>query len=233
MWSTADLTRCKVYKDKTCRSCIGRLAQAVFSPDLQYLVGFYVKRPDLVWMFKRSELFFARDALVRREDKVYPAFSEGAMGKKAIERLALDWDKCVILQGMDVVTEQGDSCGFVDFINFDPQDGKIVSLGLNMGLSSRIILGTSEIDVHQLIAYNEGRLVVKEVTELSASGGMAQKAGHLAAKTSYQAQKLTTKSKAVLSQLEGETSVKIGKHLKGTQGMFAAFKEEFDKASKD
>lgn len=234
MWNTADLMRCKLYKDDTCTSSKGKFGQAICTPDARQVAGFYLKRSDILLMFKRPELFVALDKLGKKEAGFYLKSLDQALGKKAIERLSLDWENCIILQGMDVITEAGEPCGFVDSIIFDPQNGKITSVGLKSSLSSRILLGTHEISVNYVLACKQGHLVVKnEVAELASSGGIAQKAGHLVAKTSHKAQQFSAKSKEALSQVEEGASVKIGKQLKDAKGMFAAFKEEFDKASKD
>ena len=41
---------------------IGKVFKTVFSPDGLSVVGFIVRQPDLLWMFKRPEKFLALDS---------------------------------------------------------------------------------------------------------------------------------------------------------------------------
>lgn len=51
---------------------IGKVFHTVFDPQKPYVVGFIVKRPDLLWMFKRKDKFIAFDATEIVDGRVHP-----------------------------------------------------------------------------------------------------------------------------------------------------------------
>ncbi len=88
-------------------------ATVTFDSDLPQVVGVMVKRPDIVGMVKRNDVFVAFDALTTFDKGFLVARPEGSLDKKAIARLGLDWDRCIMWHGMKAVTESGKTLGFV------------------------------------------------------------------------------------------------------------------------
>ena len=59
--TTSDLERMRVRGGKSGRKNIGRVKTCVFHPKEKRCIGFIVKRPDLLWMFHRKDVFVALD----------------------------------------------------------------------------------------------------------------------------------------------------------------------------
>ena len=59
---------------------LGRIRQALYSPDGTRVVGFIVKRPDVVGMVKRQDAFVAVDSLAREGKGLVVTREDGGMG---------------------------------------------------------------------------------------------------------------------------------------------------------
>ena len=57
--TTDELTGVRVIGGKKGTKRIGKVRRFVFHPKEKRVVGFVVKRPDLLWMFRRKDLFVA------------------------------------------------------------------------------------------------------------------------------------------------------------------------------
>lgn len=146
--TTKSLTNCEVLavrgnKDKTRR--IGKVRRFVFHPDQKRLMGFIVKRPDRALMFHRSDLFVALDSVSFQEHGLLITDEAKGTGAAAINRLELDWNRCVMWVGMPLVTQSGESLGYVGDVLFDSQTGKVQSLRIDDGLASRALLGNTDV----------------------------------------------------------------------------------------
>ena len=169
---------------------IGKVFKTVFSPDGLKVVGFIVRRPDLLWMIKRPEKFLALDAMDVQDGVIVPTMGGKSWDDEAMKRLDLDWDRCIIWEGMEVKTSDGVEIGRVDELSFDERTGELNSLFLDDGATSRALLGSIEIPAALMVGYKKGILIVKpEARDLMPSGGLAAKAGEASAKVSTTAAK--------------------------------------------
>ena len=55
--TTQELTGVRVLGGKNGRKRIGKVRRFVFHPQEKRCIGFIVKRPDLLWMFRRKDQF--------------------------------------------------------------------------------------------------------------------------------------------------------------------------------
>lgn len=240
----------------------GKVAATVFSSDGRRAVGFMIKRPDLLWMFKRSTRFLALDSFDEDEGRIYPTQGKESWDDAAIKRLNLNFDTCIIWEGMDVRTQSGTELGRVDSLEFHAKTGEVGDITVGDGLTSSALVGKLTIPVADYLGYQHGFLVVTDEAGTRAlEGGLAQRAGEMSAQASYKieqagekvsqatqkgahelgralgkAKRATEDQRSeVMANVEqgSEQAAKmVGKQIKKTKGMFAAFKEEYDKAKK-
>jgi sporulation protein YlmC with PRC-barrel domain len=210
---------------------IGKVFKTVFSPDGLKVVGFIVRRPDLLWMIKRPEKFLALDAMDVQDGVIVPTMGSKSWDDEAIKRLGIDWDRCIIWEGMEVKTTGGAEIGRVDELSFDERTGELNSLFLDDGATSRALLGSIEIPAELMVGYKKGILIVKpEAKSLLPSGGLAAKAGEASAAVSAKAsetQKAATEAtaKAIEAGTVG-VGKGVGRIKRSVTGAVDGFKKE-------
>ena len=186
---------------------IGKVRRFVFHPTEKRVIGVIVKRPDLALMFHRPDQFIAIDRLEVVEDGLIADLSGAASDQAACKRLGVDWAKCLLWLGMEIVTEDGQTLGRVGDITFEPTTGRVVSIRRNEGATARWLLGVEEVPARMIRGFrfgvgskmadyqnedaggegdevsaedeeNFGAIVVSnDVRELDPQGGLAEKAG--------------------------------------------------------
>lgn len=167
---------------------IGKIYQTVFDPSGLRVVGFVVRRPDLLWMFKRPEQFLALDSVDFEGDSAYASHGSESWDNKAIARLGIDYETCLMWEGMDVKTQNGEELGRVNNISFDEETGQVETFFLDDGGLARSLVGSVEITRQMVVGYRKGFLVVtQEAAERKLTGGLAAKAGEATARASIQA----------------------------------------------
>ena len=186
----------------------------MFSPDGLRVVGFVVRRPDLLWMFKRPERFLALDAMDVQDGFIVPAMGGASWDERAIKRLGVDWDTCILWEGIEVKTTDGASLGHVDDISFDERTGDLNSLFLDDGGVARGLVGSVEIPVDLMIGYQKGVLIVKpEAALLLPTGGLAGKAGEMTARIGNEAKEGVAAAGKAAGKAVDKGTVGIGKAI--------------------
>ncbi len=212
---------------------IGKLYQTVFDPTGMRVVGFVVRRPDLLLMFKRPEKFLALDSAEFDDDDVlYAKDGSDSWDDKAIKRLGIDYDSCLMWEGMDVKTQNGDELGRVSDISFDERTGKVKTFFLDDGGAARALIGSVEIGGDQVVGYRKGFLIVtNDVSSQQLSGGLAAKAGAATAKAKINAKEGTRKADEAASKAVEAGSVGIGKGIKRLKDSFEGARDEYNRTS--
>lgn len=213
------------------RRKIGKIYKTVFSPDGLKVVGFIVRRPDLLWMFKRPERFLALDAMEIQDGLICPAKGMDSWDERAIKRLDVDYETCIIWEGMDVKTSDGRELGRVDEISFDERTGELNSLFLDDGGTARAIVGSVEIPMELMVGYKNGVLVVQpEAAQLLPTGGLAAKAGEATAKIGAGAKEGAKKAGQAASKAVDKGSYGLGKLIgrakRSVTGAVDGFRQE-------
>lgn len=271
--TTKQLGGLRVVDDKKGKR-IGKVRSFVFHPTERRCVGMLVRRPDAALMFHRKDLFVSLSGFHVEDGLIVVHSDPTATDKGAVRDLGVDLDACVIWVGMPVVTQSGESLGFVDVVAFDFDSGMVKSLSTENGATSDVILGKRVIPARYVKGFRKGMgaalvqvddqaqqhdpgdlecgaiLVSDEALDAHVEGGAAAAAGKATAVVTHKAKKGAAKAKAVavgkaekakpaaqkVAKRTGEAveagSFAVGKQLGKASGMFAAFKEEFDKASK-
>lgn len=185
---------------------IGKVRRFVFHPTEKRVIGVIVKRPDLALMFHRPDQFIAIDRIEVVEEGLIAELSQAATDQAACKRLGVEWEKCLLWLGMEIVTEDGQVLGRVGNIVFEPVTGRVVSIRRNEGATARWLLGVEEVPASMIRGFrfgigskmadyqnedaggegedaigdeeNYGAIVVSNaVMDLDPQGGLAEKAG--------------------------------------------------------
>ena len=220
-------------------SRLGRVHMAVFTPKGERVVGLLVKRPDIVGMVKRPDVFVAIDALQPCDGGLMVTRPDDGYDDEARKRLGLDWDRCVLWAGMDACTSEGKVLGYVNDAEFKVQDGRVLCFCISEGSMAQSLVGAVEVPPSMVRGYKNGYMVLEpEASKLSLSGGLAAKAGEGYAMAKIRGREAAAKARAEgakAAEAAGDAIDKgsraLGKQIGRTKGMFGAFIDEYKKAS--
>lgn len=260
--TTHELTGTRVIGGKRGTKRIGKIRYFVFHPTEKKVIGFIVKRPDLLWMFRRKDLFVSIDGYDMIDGRVVIRDSSDATGASAYRALKVNPDQCIMWVGLPLMTDDGKSYGVVGNVVFNQITGAVKSIESDSGATANALLGKRDIPAKLIRGFRQGMgvalslsdqktdenaepvlgsiLVSDEVRELEAEGGVAEKAGKATAVAADKASKAGAKVSETASKAAKATgkvvnkgAYETGKQLGKTKGMFSAFKEEYDKARHD
>lgn len=253
-YTLTELHGCVVRESGKKAKRIGKVRSAVFHPRKRAVVGFTVKRPDIALMAHRPDLFVAYDAFDVVEGDLVVSGESGATGKAACKRLGVDWDECVIWQGMPLLTEGGKRLGLVGDVRFRTEDGSVICLMVDRGKSADILLGLTELPARYIKGFKLGVgdalsledgddfahgaiIVADEALDIAAEGGLAEQAGVASAQVADKVSKAVDRARPAASEAahKAEDAVNrgayaVGQQLSRTKGMFGRFKEEYRRA---
>lgn len=166
---------------------VGKIHLTVFAPGGRRVVGFMVKRPDIALMVARPDVFVAYDSLTPY-DRGYLIDGEAATDQAARDRLHLDWDRCIMWNGMDAMTQGGRKLGYVGDVDFDERTGKVIAFEIGDGGAAVKLVGSLVVPVEMMVGYERGFLKLKdEAADLELSGGLAAAAGEASARAKQNA----------------------------------------------
>ena len=185
MLSLSQIQNSKVFTTKPTKQTdelalkrLGKVHQLVFAPDGKQVVGFMVKRPDVVGMIKRDDVFLAFDSFAVCDEGLYCTNEKTGMGQPAIKRLGLDWEKCLIWAGMDVSTASGKNLGYIVDCDFNTATGVVQTFKVSNSGAANALIGTIHIPADCMQGYhNQPMIVSDDVPVQTFSGGFAAKAG--------------------------------------------------------
>ena len=193
---------------------LGKLRYAVFSPDGRKVVGFIVHRPDIMGMVKRADLFLGRDSFEAIDQGILATRGDESFDDAARARLKLDWDSCIIWDGMDARTEDGKELGYVDDVLFDARTGSVKRFMITDGGMANALVGQVSIDAKDVVGYKDGFLVVSadaDVHELT--GGLAGKAGEAYGRAKAASAKTASKAGKVAGEALDKGSRGLGRAI--------------------
>jgi uncharacterized protein YrrD len=184
MNTTKELRGTRVLRPKGRRK-IGKIIRTVFHPTQPKVVGFIVKRPDLLWMFKRKDRFLAFDRYTMEDGRVRPSIDKDSWDEAACARLGIDYDLCILWEGMPIRTSEGRELGGVGSVTYDAMTGKVSKVVCSDGGLAKALLGTYEFPVALVHGYQQGYIVLDAQAALvEPTGGVAAKAGEFSVKAS-------------------------------------------------
>jgi uncharacterized protein YrrD len=192
---------------------VGKVHHLVFSPDGKTVVGVMVKRPDVAGMVKRNDMFAALDSISFTENGILVS-GPASTDKDAIDRLGIDFDKCIIWEGMDVVTRSGKVLGYVVDVTFDLKTGAVETIYVTDGAVAASLVGSVPIPASMILGYRKGNMVVSDdAAELSLTGGAAAKAGESFAKAKIAGKEAAHEAGKAASVAVDKGSFALGKGI--------------------
>lgn len=228
---------------------IGKVRRLVFHPKEKRVVGFIVKRPDLLWMFRRKDKFVSIDGYDLVDGRICIKNEPDATDRAACKKLGVDWEACVLWIGLPIIAEDGTEFGVVGNVVFDRVSGAVERVETDGGATSNALLGKREIPVGLIKGFRRGVgaaiaqtghegdrtenpeygaiLVFDEAKEIVAEGGLAEKAGAATAVAADKAGKAVKKT----GEAVNKGAKAVGERAEATKDGFVGFKEEFKKES--
>lgn len=194
---------------------VGKVHNAVFSPDGARVVGFMIKRPDVAGMIKREDAFLAWDSYERMDEKtLLVSRPDDGMDAAAIKRLRLNWDACIMWAGMDARTVAGKPLGYVSDAEFDEKTGMVSRFLTADGGMARALIGSFVIAPDMVRGYADGCMVIDpgDATP-QLDGGLAGAAGEGYARAKAKGAEVGKKVGAVAGQAVDKGSFALGRAL--------------------
>ena len=225
---------------------IGKVKSCVFHPTERRCIGFIVKRPDLLWMFHRKDIFVALGGFDFADGRIRVKPDAPTSGHAVCRAMGLDWDKCVLWEGLPIMTADETAVGFVSNITFDIETGQVEAVEASNGATAKLLLGTLEMPASYIAGFKRGMgadLAVKEdsreageevvfkgailvsddVWELSPEGGWAEAAGKFTAKAGARAKETAAAAKeaavAAKPKVEAATAAAGAAVKEGAEGV--------------
>lgn len=209
---------------------IGKVAYAVFHPEEPRIVGFIVRRPDLLLMIKRKDRFITFDGFDIVDGRLV-AHADGEVWDEAgCKRLGIDLDDCIIWENMDLKTEDGHELGRIGDIIVSEETGEVSSIVAGDGALAKKLLGNMEIPLELIKGYNKGYIVLKpEAADVGLSGGWAAKAGAATAKARHKGSEAARKT----GETVNEGAYKLGQGIGYARDKVEEKKAEHDALDQD
>ena len=244
--TSRDIRKLRVVGGKKGTKRIGKVKSCVFHPTERRCIGFIVKRPDLLWMFHRKDIFVALDGFDFVDGRIRIKPDAPTSGHAICRAMGLDWDKCVLWEGLPIMTADETAVGFVSNITFDIETGQVEAVEASNGATAKLLLGTLEVPASCIAGFKHGMgadLAVKEdsresgeevvfkgailvsddVWELSPEGGWAEAAGKFTAKAGARARETAAAAKeaadAAKPKVEAATAAAGAAVKEGAEGV--------------
>lgn len=219
---------------------LGKVRTTVFAPDGRRVIGVLVKRRDVAGMVKQDDVFCALDSIAPCDGGLRVTGGGESYDAAAQKRLGVDWDACLIWEGMDARTSNGRKLGFVGDAEFDAKTGDLKVICVGDGDLAQSLVGYVAVPVDMVLGYEAGYLVVTpEAGKLALSGGLAGVAGEGYARAKVAGKQGVEKVRAggeravdAASEAVEQGSRALGRQLGKTRGMFGSFMDEYKRASK-
>ena len=228
MLTTKQMRGTRVLRGRKKKHKVGKIGATVFHPSEPRVVGFIVHRPDALAMVRREDLFLAFDALAfDDEGRICPVDRPDAWGEAACKRMDVDFDYCVIWEGMPLRTSSGKELGRVDVVAFDRETGEVDHLTSTEDALATTLLGRTTIPVALIGSYADGAIEVDDkAARLETDGGVAAKAGAATARAKHASKDLAKKTAKKTREAVEESKRAWG-------GMLSETVEAFKEASAD
>ena len=249
--TTRELTGARVVGGKNGTKRIGKVRYFVFHPKEKRCVGFIVKRPDLLWMFHRKDMFVSIEGYDLVDGRIVVRSESGSTDAAACKKLGVNWDDCVMWVGLPVMTMDGQAYGSVGSVTFNKITGAVHSIETDAGATANALLGRREVPASMIKGFKRGMgvalsqngeslaegeeervvlgsiLVSDEVRQVEIEGGLAEKAGQATAVAADKAGKAIGKAKAAGSEAAEAAGKAVNKGAYATGKQIAKTKTMF------
>ena len=239
--TTHELTGVRVVGGKNGTKRIGKVRRFVFHPKEKRCVGFIVKRPDLLWMFRRKDKFVSIEGYDIVDGRIAIRNVPEATDRAACKALGVNWDDCVLWVGLPVMTEDGTSLGMVGNVTFNRITGMVDTFDTTVDRAKPVVSEAAKKtgEVVNKGAYATGKQIAATKGMFSGFKEEYDKARGVKPGSDDQALAVTDEAedegvsapaKPASTAPKKKTTAKKPAPKKN---MFAAFKEEYDKARHD
>ena len=154
--TTKELVGTKVLGGKDGTQRIGKVHCCVFHPTEKRVIGFLIKRPDLLLMFHRADSFVTLDGFTWNDGVIELNDEKGTSGESACKRLGIDWEECVLWVGLVMCTKDGRALGYVGSVEFDQETGEVTRVFVDEGSTAGALLGTRELSANMVLGFKRG-----------------------------------------------------------------------------
>ena len=211
---------------------LGKISNIIFYPGDKIVYGFVLRRPPFLLVFKRKNVYFARNDII---------FNEQA---PAMLKQDAPWPEpkmfkdFVIWLGQDIYSQNDTKIGSIRDINVDMDTGQINYLIIGNSPISDLLLGKQKLDASYIIGldYFNGDCCIRikdSFIPQKDKDGIAYNAGKVAAKINSPKGRHAQENISKITCESIETGAqKLGSQLGKTKEMFSSFKEEFKEAQK-
>ena len=215
----------------------GKVRACVFHPSEKRCIGLLIKRPDLLLMFHRADCFVALSDIAITEDGIQLLDGPAGSGAAACRAIGVNWDDCVIWEGMPVCLKDGELLGYAGNIKFDLYSGAVASFDIDAGATSAVLLGKKEVPARFILGFKRGvgpelsqyfqsaateedeegeppvgaLLVSDDVKSFTSSEGLAAKAGKLTGEAQVKVRETVDAVKPVASKAAKATGEVVNK----------------------
>lgn len=249
--TTHELAGMRVIGGKKGTKRIGKVRYFVFHPKEKRCIGFIVKRPDLLWMFHRKDMFVSIEGYDLVDGRIVIRNESDSTDAAACKKLGVDWNDCVLWVGLPVMTMDGQAYGTVGSVTFNRITGAVKSIETDAGATANTLLGKREVPANLIKGFKRGMgvalsrngesmaegeeeravlgsiLVSDEVRSIEAEGGLAEKAGQATAVAADKAGKAVGKVKAAGSEAAEAAGKAVNKGAYATGKQIAKTKTMF------
>ena len=148
---------------------VGKVHMCVFHPEKPLVMGLLVRRPDLAFMVHRSDIFVWRDAFSIEDGRIKLSSDRLRWGKKALKQappsgdvceddaVLFDYEKCVLWEGMPLITRNGQHIGSVGDVLFSVNTGSVIQVVATQGAGTDALIGTRTIPANLLVGFRFGK----------------------------------------------------------------------------
>lgn len=164
---------------------VGVVTQVLFHPNDNRVVGFVVRRPELLFLIRRKPAFvpWPSTASVVAHGDIHAAGGKLLSEAQATRMLGVPFEDTVIWKGMPVTDSSGRTRGTVRDVGVGRSSGTVVALYVSQGGASDVAVGTVKIDGQYVRGFDGTAVQVssKGFEESAHTGGAAKVAGTTAA----------------------------------------------------
>ena len=154
-------------------------------------------------------------------------------GPAACKAMGISWDKCVLWEGLPLMTAEEVAVGFASNITFDVISGEVQAVEADNGATAKLLLGKLDVPADYILGFKRGMgadlavrddsretgdavefkgaiVVSNDVWELSPEGGWAEAAGKWTAKAGAKASDAVAKAKPKVEAAAASATVAAG-----------------------
>ncbi len=187
------LSRLSVFA--TSGKTLGWVSHVLFHPTQPHVVGFEVRRPNLLLVVSRKPRYVLRERLTAVDGRLVLDSARLPSVRAGESALGHTWDETVIWLGMPVKTAEGVPAGTVADALVSLRTGELKTLEITGGVTSDVAVGRREIAGSHVKGFDGESVLIEDLADdVGYSGGVAAAAGKGAGAAKVHAERLAKKA---------------------------------------